>query len=229
MISTTDATGQESERLVDQAAQLPENKTVTITAHERLALNDLQVTAQIARVKASGAQAIIAGTSGTAYQTILRGMRDGGFEVSIASSAGNLSYREMEAFAASLPNSDVLVPGLSVYARDRVGAPAVRRIVDEFLDVMKANGIPKPEVGYATAWDQGLVVIDALRRCGPNATATQIRDYLENLRGLTGLFGTLDFTAVPQSGASNQWIYMLRWDAAKDDFTVVSNNGGRPL
>ena len=26
--------------------------------------------------------------------------------------------------------------------------------------------VPKPEVGYATAWDQGLVVVDALRRCG---------------------------------------------------------------
>jgi branched-chain amino acid transport system substrate-binding protein len=230
VIGTTDATGQESDRLIDQAAQLPENKGVAITTHERLALNDLQVTAQIARVKASGAQAIIAGTTGTAYQTILRGMRDAGFEVPIASSAGNLSYREMEAFASSLPNSDVLVPGLSVYARDRVmGAPAVRKIVDEFWDVMKANNIPKPEVGYATAWDQGLVVVDALRRCGPSATATQIRDYLENLHGLTGLFGTLDFKAVPQSGASDQWIFMLRWDAATNDFVVVSDTGGTAL
>jgi branched-chain amino acid transport system substrate-binding protein len=230
LISSTDATGQESEKLVDQAAQLPENKGVAITTHERLALNDLQATAQIARIKASGAQAIIAGTSGTAYQTILRGMRDAGLEVPVASSAGNLSYREMEAFAASLPSSDVLVPAFAVYARDRIsGAPALRKLVDEFWDVMKANDIPKPEVGYATAWDQGLVVVDALRRRGPNATAAQIHDYLEGLRGLTGLFGTLDFTAAPQSGASNRWIFMLRWDPATNNFVVVSNTGGTPI
>ena len=230
LISSTDATGQESERLVDQIAQLPENKGVAITTHEHLALTDLQVTAQIARIKSSGAQALIAGTSGTGYQTILRGMRDAGLEVPVASSGGNLSYREMEAFASSLPNSDVLVPGLSVYARDKItGAPALRKIVDEFWDVMKANDIPKPEVGYATAWDQGLVVVDALRRRGPNATAAQIHDYLIHLRGLTGLFGTLDFTAAPQSGASNQWMFMLRWDPATSNFVVVSSTGGVPL
>lgn len=157
-------------------------------------------------------------------------MRDAGFEVPVASSAGNLSYREMEAFASSLPNSDVLVPGFAVYARDRItGAPALRKIVDEFWDVMKANDIPEPEVGYATAWDQGLVVVDALRRRGPNATAAQIHDYMESLRGLTGLFGTLDFKAAPQSGASNQWMFMLRWDPATNNFVVVSNTGGTPL
>ena len=41
LISSTDATGQESERLVDQIAQLPENKGLTITTHERMALSDL--------------------------------------------------------------------------------------------------------------------------------------------------------------------------------------------
>lgn len=230
LISSTDATGQDSERLVDQVAQLPENKGVTITTHERMALGDLQVTAQIERIKASGAQAIIAGTTGTAYQTILRGMRDAGLDLPIAASAGNLSYRQMEAFASSLPKSDVLVPGFSVYARDQIaGAPALRKVVDQFWDVMKANDIPKPEVGYATAWDQGLVVVDALRRTGANATAAQIHDYMENLRGLTGLFGTLDFKAAPQSGASKQWLFVMRWDPATSTFVVVSSAGGDPL
>lgn len=230
LISSTDSTGQESDRLVDQIAQLPENKSVTIVTHEHLALSDLQVTAQIERMKSAGAQAIVAGTTGTAYQTILRGMRDAGLEVPVAASAGNLSYRQMEAFASSLPKSDVLVPGFSVYARDQIaGSPALRKIVDDFWAVMKANDIPKPEVGYATAWDQGLVVVDALRRTGPNATAAQIHEYMENLRGLTGLFGTLDFKAAPQSGASKQWIFMMRWDPATSNFIVVSNSGGYPL
>jgi branched-chain amino acid transport system substrate-binding protein len=230
LISSTDSTGQETDRLVDQIAQLPENKGIAIVTHEHLALSDLQVTAQIERMKSAGAQAVIAGTTGTAYQTILRGMRDAGFEVPVAASAGNLSYRQMEAFASSLPKSDVLVPGFSVYARDQIaGVPALRKIVDEFWSVMKSNDIPKPEVGYATAWDQGLVVVDTLRRTGPNASAAQIHDYMENLRGLTGLFGTLDFKAAPQSGASKQWIFMMRWDPGTNAFVVVSSSGGTPL
>jgi branched-chain amino acid transport system substrate-binding protein len=229
LISSTDATGLESEKNVDQIAALPENKGVAITTHERLALSDLSVTAQIERIKASGAQAIIAGTTGTAFQTILRGVRDAGLDVPVAASAGNLSYRQMESFAPSLPKGDVLITGFPVYARDAIGnTPALRKVVDQFYDFMKSNDIPKPEVGYATAWDQGAVVVDALRRKGANASAAQLRDYISNLRGLTGLFGTLDFKAAPQSGASKEWIFIMRWDPTNNQFVPLSKAGGEP-
>lgn len=229
LISSTDATGLESEKLVDQIATLPENKSVTITTHERLALSDLSVTAQIERAKASGAQAIIAGTTGTAFQTILRGLRDGGIDMPVAASAGNLSYRQMESFAPSLPRGNVYIAGFPVYARNAIaGVPAMRRVVDQFFELMKANDISKPEVGYATAWDQGAVVVDALRRRGANATAAQIKDYMSNLHGLTGLFGTLDFKAAPQSGASKDWIFIMRWDPSTNNFIAVSKAGGEP-
>lgn len=229
LISSTDATGLESEKLIDQVAALPENKGVTITTHERLALGDLTVTAQIERMKASGAQAIIAGTTGTAFQTILRGLRDGGIDLPIAASAGNLSFRQMESFAPSLGKNDIYITGFPVYAREAIGGtPALRKVVDQFWEFMKANDIPKPEVGYATAWDQGAVVVDALRRRGANASAAQIKDYMSNLHGLTGLFGTLDFVAAPQSGASKEWIFMMRWDPSTNNFIVVSKKGGEP-
>jgi branched-chain amino acid transport system substrate-binding protein len=230
LISSTDATGLEAEKTVDAVVALPENKSaLVITGRERLGLSDLSAAAQIERIKATGAQAIIAGTTGTAFQTILRGVRDAGLDVPVFASAGNLSYRQMEAFAPSLPRGDVYITGFPVYARDAItGAPALKKVVDRFYAVMNANGIPKPEVGYATAWDQGAVVVDALRHKGPNATASQLHDYLMNLRGLTGLFGPVDFKASPQSGSSKDWIFLLRWDPGNNQFVPVSKAGGEP-
>jgi branched-chain amino acid transport system substrate-binding protein len=229
LLSTTDTTGLESEKEINDLVKLPENKSLSIVAQERMALGDLSVTAQIERIKSAGAQAIIAGTSGTAFQTMLRGMRDAGLELPVAASAGNLSYRQMEAFAPSMPKGDVLITGFPVYARDVITTPALRGVVDRFLEQLKTNDITKPEIGYVTSWDTGSIVVDAVRRRGTGATATQLRGYIANLRGLTGLFGTLDFKISPQNGTTKDWVFVLRWDAAGDRFVAVSKPGGEPL
>jgi branched-chain amino acid transport system substrate-binding protein len=229
-ITATDAAGLESERDVDALAALPENKSITITNHERMALADLSVTAQIERIKAAGAQAIISGSIGTPFQTILRGIRDAGLDLPVAGSAGNLSYRQMEAFASSLPRGNVYVPGFPVYAPEVIAGNApIRKVVDRFSSAMKAEGIAKPEIGYVTAWETGNIVIDALRRRGANASAKQLHAYITELRGLTGLFGPLDFKATPQNGTTKDWVMLLRWDPAGTRFVGVSRPGGEPL
>lgn len=144
---------------------------MTITNHEHFTLTDLSVTAQVERIKAAGAQAIVAGSSGTGFGTILRGMRDAGLDVPVASSGANLSYKLMEGFASVMPR-EVDVMGFPAYARDAVNVPAVRRAVDQMTEAMRLqNNNLKPEIGGVIAWDAAFVMVDALRKKGVNATA----------------------------------------------------------
>jgi branched-chain amino acid transport system substrate-binding protein len=228
VIGTTDATGQDTDKTIDAVAALPENRAVTITNHEHMTIGDLSVTAQIERIKSAGAQAIIAGTTGAAFGTILRGMRDAAIDLPIISSGGNLSYKQMEGFTPVMPRGAVYVMGFPAYAPDVVPIASVRRAVDQMSGAMKANNM-KAEIGAVIAWDAAFVMVDALRKKGTKATAAQLREYISNLRGYPGVFGMLDYRAVPQSGVSKDWILVLRWDDAADRFVAVSKPGGDPL
>jgi branched-chain amino acid transport system substrate-binding protein len=87
----------------------------------------------------------------------------------------------------------------------------------------------KPESGHVSAWDPALLVVDAYRKLGFDATAAQIHEYLANLRGWVGADGTYDFRTIPQRGVGSGSIVMIRWDPSIENWVGVSKPGGEPL
>ena len=74
------------------------------------------------------------------------------------------------------------------------------------------------------------MLVDALRKLGPNATAAQLRDYLSNLRGWTGANGVYDFRSGNQRGLGGAGAALIvRWDPSREAFVGVSKFGGDPL
>jgi hypothetical protein len=55
-----------------------------------------------------------------------------------------------------------------------------------------------------------MMVIAALRKLGPNATATQARDYLLAIRNFVGINGRYDFSSGDQHGLSTRSIRARR-------------------
>jgi ABC-type branched-subunit amino acid transport system substrate-binding protein len=86
-----------------------------------------------------------------------------------------------------------------------------------------------PDYLQTTAWDPIMIVIAALKKLGTNATADQIRDYMVNLTGFTGINGPYNMKERPQRGLDSKAIYMVKWDAAKNTWIGVSGPGGTPL
>ena len=74
-----------------------------------------------------------------------------------------------------------------------------------------------------------MVIIDALRKIGPNATAAQLHTYLEGLHDYTGITGTYDFRDGSQRGLTVNSTLIMRWDPDKADFVSVSKAGGDPM
>src|SRR6202012_6286137 len=95
-------------------------------------------------------------------------------------------------YSAFVPK-ELYFTGFRVQAYKTAGAGPVRDADYQFIDAMKSVGIPNPDGTHMTGWDATLVVVDALRHLGTNATAEQLRNYIATLHGYVGINGIMDF------------------------------------
>jgi branched-chain amino acid transport system substrate-binding protein len=210
VITSTDATGQDADRAID--ATFATDRSMSVVDHDHFNTTDVNVTAQLTHVKASGAQALIAWSSGAPLGTILRGAHDAGLDIPVMTTAGNLTYAQMEAYASFMP-SQLLFPASPAFALDQLPPGPVKSAVQTYTNALASAGI-RPENGSYLAWDATMLVLDALKKLGPNATAAQLRTQLADVRGWPGIAGRHDFRAVPQRGVDASAVVMVRWDPA---------------
>jgi branched-chain amino acid transport system substrate-binding protein len=224
LMTTTDASGQQFETYFNDALTLPENKPVTVVAREHWAPADLNVTAQAERIKAAAPQAMIGWSAGTPTGTLLRGLHDTGVDIPIACGNGNMIYTQLAQYASFLP-TQLYFPGRRSLVQDPNAPPAIKAAQTRYFDAFKTIGV-KPNLAHTLAWDPAMLVLDGLRKLGPDATAAALNDFIQHQNGWVGINGTYNFTNGSQRGLGIDDVIVDRWDPAKSDFVVVSKNGG---
>jgi len=228
MLASTDSTGQVGDQGLDAALTQPANKELSLVDREHYNVNDLSVAAQIARIKGSGAQVLIAWGTGTPIGTVLRAVQDAGLDIPVTVSAGNFIYPEMKQFAGILPR-ELMAASPPNIALDSLPSGPVKNAVSEYINAFKAVGI-RADISQANGWDPAQIIISGLKKLGPNATAAQLKDYVSNLHGYAGACGMYDFRTGDQRGISAaQSLVMVRWDVPKDTWVAISKFGGAPL
>jgi len=228
-LMTTDASGQDGDRSVQAVLAYPENKTVTKVIAEHFNPSDVSVAAQIARIKQSGAQAIIAWTTGAPVATVLRGMIENGLDIPVAPTSGNQTFAAMHQWKPILPKHLVLASALYPPHHGRVTLdPRVEKAQAEMHAVLKEHGLRADNM-VATSWDAGLIAVAGLRKLGPNATAAQLRDYIANLTDFPGINGIYDFKRYPERGLGPDASIVTAYDPKTDSWIWLSEPGGAPL
>lgn len=224
-LCTTDQSGTDGEKMLSQAFALPEADT-KVVAIEHYGVADLSVAAQLARIKATAPDAIDVWASGNPSATALHGIQDAGITVPVITSYSNSTAAQMAAMKDYLPKELLMAGPPAMLPPDQLPRGALRDAVSAFYRELEAGGI-HPDVLQTTAWDSAQIAIAALRKLGPNATAAQVRDYIANLKGFTGITGTFDFRAIPQRGVDwKSSVVMTRWDPARGEFVRLSPIGG---
>lgn len=224
IISSTDASGQDGEKNVDAAAAA---NAIQILDHEHFNPTDLSVTAQLARIKSANPQAIVVWTTGTPFGTVLRAIQELGIDVPIVSTNGNITYAQMRQYKAFLPK-DLWFPGAAFLDPSQLRDRDVIAAVKTFNDGVTAQG-GKPDWGNNNCYDGARLFVDALRKLGPNATSTQVRDYVASVKNWPGINGRYDFVKEPQRGLGDDSIVMVRWNATSESWTALSKPAGEPL
>lgn len=228
LIASTDATGQDVEaRYADEynSGRYPGMKLVT---REHFAPSDTSVAAQVAKMKSLNPDVIIDATVGTSTATVLRALKDAGLDdLPVMSSLGNVIHAQMDQYTTFLPREIYFVaPGF--IARDVTPRGPVRDAQQLFYKAFNAQGID-PDVGNSQSWDPTLILIDALRHVGTNASAKQVLDYIEGLKHFPASDGYYDFTDGSQRGIGLDAVVICRWDPAKKTWVPSSEPGGKPL
>ena len=224
IITGNDATGQNVERFVALALTRAENKNLHVVASERFGLTDINVAAQMSRLKAAAPDAIIAWSTGSPWGTLLHGINDSGIDVPIAGSPGNMLYTQMTQFTDLLPPK-LIFPGPSALKRGGARPGPVRDAQDAFYRAFDSIGA-RPDFGNLICWDAVSIAVDALKSIGPGATANQLRAYIENLHGWAGTQGVYDFADGRQRGVGENAVSMMGWDKTKKDWTLESRPNG---
>jgi hypothetical protein len=103
---------------------------------------------------------------------------------------------------------------------------ATKDAITAFDGALAKVGAPLPGFPHQVAWDPAMIIVSALRKLGPDATAAQVHDYMENLRGWIGINGAYDFVAVPQRGLGLGSVVITRWNAGNERWEAVSKGGG---
>lgn len=229
LMTSTDASGQDAERGLNQIIALPENKDVTVVERAHFNPTDVSVAAQIERVKAANPQAFIAWSTGAPIATIFRAISQGGLDIPVGTTDGNMTHAQMDQYDAFLPAQLYFPAALWAVAVERgAKGETVSAAQEQFLKSFADAGVA-PDLPAEIAWDPAMILIDALRRLGPDVTAERLRDHLTRLKDFAGANGTYDFEQAPQRGLTVENAVVTRWNRASKRWDVLSKPTGVPL
>ncbi len=226
-IVSSDATGQDAERAIENALAAPENKNIETVAREHFTTTDINVAAQMARIKAAAPQVLIAWAAGSPGGTLLRSEFDAGLDIPTLTSPANLNYAQLKRQGAFLPTT-LVFPGSTSAAPEVANTRAWKSAVATFVDAVTAPDV-RPDQILAGTWDPLTLLVAGLRKLGPNASAAQLRDYVANTKNWAGVLGIYDFPAIPQRGLNASSVVMIAWDNTKGSWYAASRPGGAPL
>lgn len=226
-LASTDAAGQDAERAFDAVLARPENASVQLVSRQHFAPGDLSIAAQMATIKAAGPNAMIAWAAGTPAGTMFRGIHDAGVDVPTVTSAANLNPLFFQQYGQFAPR-DLYFNAVPYYGADIVTNPPTKAALATMTRAFAAVGA-KPDQIEISAWDPAMIVVDALRKLGTDATAAELRAYLLGLRSFVGVNGPYDFTRFPQRGLGENSTLVVRWDLGRGAADAVSRFGGEPL
>jgi hypothetical protein len=151
-------------------------------------------------------------------------MHDVGLDIPTAIGNGNMIHAQLAQYATFLPK-ELYFPGRRSLVYDP-GAPApVRAAAKAYFDAFKSIDA-KQNFATALSWDPAMLVIDGLKKIGPNGTAAQLNDFIQHQSNWAGINGFYNFTTGNQRGLGIDAVVMDRWDPATTDFVIVSKGGG---
>ena len=228
LITSTDASGQDALRQIKELTALPDHKEIQLVGEASFNPTDVSAAAQIQRLKGAQPQVLIAWTTGAPVGTVFKAIVDAGLDVPVATTDGNMTHAQMTQYASFLPK-ELYIPSPEWVPSTRKDIPAEVTAAKEFFFKAFEGTDIKPDGPSTFAWDPAFLVVTALRKLDPNATADQLRDYLAKWEGVAGINGIYNFPKDPQRGLDETNVVVTRWDAAKSTWVVVSEPGGKPI
>ena len=188
---------------------------VTIVVDETYGPEDTDMTAQLTKIKASGAEALVNWSIVAGQVIVAKNMRQLGMEIPLFQSHGfgNVKYAQ----TAGEAGEGIIFPCGRLLAVDTLleGHPQ-KEVLTRYKEEYEAKYDEDVSTFGGHAWDALYLVIEALEEVG--ADREKIRDYIENRKGFVGTGGVFNFSPEDHSGLDKYAFEML---TVKDEKFVV--------
>jgi len=179
---------------------------ITIVADETYGPEDTDMTAQLTKIKAREAQAVVNWSIVAGQVIVAKNMRQLGMEIPLYQSHGfgNIKYAQ----TAGEAGEGIIFPCGRLLAVDTLPDDHPQK---EVLARYKKEYEAKFEEDVSTfgghAWDGLQLVIEALREVGPDRE--KIRGYIENTKNFVGTGGVFNFSPEDHNGLTKEAFEML--------------------
>ena len=189
-----------------QLKKLAPELEIEIVADETYGPDDTDMTAQLTKIKASEAQAVVNWSIVPGQVIVAKNMRQLGMKIPLFQSHGfgNIKYAQ----TAGEAGEGIIFPCGRLLAVDTLADDHPQK---EVLARYKKEYEAKYEEDVSTfgghAWDGLQLVIAALREVGPDRE--KIRNYIENTKNFVGTGGIFNFSPEDHSGLTKDAFEML--------------------
>jgi branched-chain amino acid transport system substrate-binding protein len=189
---------------------------LTVVANEKFGQKDVDMTAQLTRVKAANPQAVVVWSIPPSASIATKNFADLGLRMPLFQShgIGNKAYIQLAGPAA---NGVVFPAGRLLVAEQLADGDPQKAVLLQYAKDFEAKYGPRNTFG-GHAWDALQIVARAMTTAG--VERAQLRTAIEGIRGFVGITGVFDFSPTDHNGLDRRAVAMIeivdgQWRLAK--------------
>lgn len=189
------------------AAELAPDAGLEIVANESFNPGDTDMSAQLTKIQAAGAEAVLMVTAGKEASIVATNMKDLGLTIPLFGTHGNArtEFAEGAGDAAEgfrFAAGKILIP--ESYGEDTEAF----EVATDFIDRYTAEFGKAPDTFAGHAYDALHITVNAMMTLDEGFTPAELRDAIEATDGFVGIGGTFTFSADDHNGMTEDDLVM---------------------
>lgn len=182
---------------------------MTAVANETFKLGDTDMTAQLTKIKASGAQAVVMWTAGAEASTIAKNMKQLKMTIPLMASHGNARAQFIQGAGAAAEGVTLAAGKILVPSAYGTGTPEYK-VATDFIDRYTKQFGSAPNTFAGHAYDSFNITVDAMKALPEGFTAAQLRDQIEKTKDFLGIGGVFTYTPTDHNGMTEKDLVMYQ-------------------
>jgi branched-chain amino acid transport system substrate-binding protein len=191
---------------------------ITAVANETFNAGDSDMTAQLTKIKNSGAQAVVMWAAGAEASTIAKDMAQLKMTVPLIGSHGNARQQFIQGAGAAAEGFTFAAGKILVPEAYGVGSDEYK-VATDFIDRYTKRFGKAPDTFAGHAYDALNITVEAMKRLPEGFTPAQLRDEIEKTSGFVGIGGKFTYSATDHAGMTESDLVMYQVKGGK--FTLV--------
>jgi branched-chain amino acid transport system substrate-binding protein len=187
-------------------------------ASERFNVKDVDVTAQLAKLKASNPQALIVGVSGAPNAVVAKNFNQMGFKIPYVTGHGNISDTFLKLMEGNEPETLLLPGAYYIVWREFPDFFPQKKLMKEFAEAFQKKFKKEADIYAVVAYDAARVVAEAMQQVKPEGPkdSPKLRDAIETIKSYPAVYGgTYTFSKEDHRGIKKDAALMIQVKSGK--------------